>query len=392
MTINFTQIPDKLKYPYRIRARLSTLHSSVITYVSEHPDSCQGHSAHRNIIAVMNTLSYLLISDESLPANWSDSDPLNNLSLIDDDKCRYALGSDLYILEKNIRWDDIQQSSSSTYRKIDNPRSIVTDSSKPVKISESGHSPALHLSESRRTQDPTPKEDLYIRPPIVPQFDTAKPWKAGICNGEQYIIYSSIPEIPTKQNEISATTDVSKFTSTELLNLYPNRFVRTRAACMYERVSGLEYDNDLGVIIPVNGFTSDQIKDNIIKYPHIFKLTRIVDNSIVSLYTTIEIDGQLLNVSDVWNSLPESDYIPRTSEFVKEYVVRRYLLERDICNVDHKYPLYGSLDPFLTLFMTPEDYSRFGYSDTLGLAKQCVLSRVRYKQTRNPILRRLGNA
>lgn len=387
--MKFTEIPDKLKYPSNIRAKLSTLHSSVVTYVSEHFE--RRYDYRKKVISIMNTLSYIVVSGESIPSSWQECNPLNHIDIVEDDLCKSTLG-DIYLSEKNVVWDvipctnippaiSIAESTKSPY--------VVTSSTEKSDATRFDKSNPIKVNSVVK---PTPKEDLYIRPPIIPQFDVNRPWVSGVLDGELYVIYSSLPEIPTKQNEISATTDVNKITSPELMNLYPNRFIRTRASCMYEPISGLEYDEDLGVIFPIEGYTFEEIKDNIIKYPHIFKLTRLVDDQIVSMYTTIEIDGQLFNISDVWNTLPESRYIPRTSEFVKEYVVRRYLLERDIRGIDHKYPLYGSLDPFLTLFTTPDDYIRLGYTDIIGIARQCVLSRVNYKQTRNPVLRRLNNA
>lgn len=389
--MKFTEIPDKLKYPSNIRAKLSTLHSSVVTYVSEHFE--RRYEYRKKVMSVMNTLSYICVSGEAMPSSWQECNPLNHIDIVDDDLCKSILGN-LYLSEKNIVWDVVPctdaQSGTSMAESV-KPSSTVTSSisSERPNVTKVEKSNPIKIKD---VVNPTPKEDLYIRPPIIPQFDVSRPWKSGILNGERYVIYPSLPEIPTRQNEISVTTDVNKITSPELMNLYPNRFIRTRASCMYEPVPGLDYDEDLGVIFPIEGYSFDEIKDNIVKYPHIFKLTRIVDDQIVSLYTTIEIDGQLFNTSSVWNTLPESSCIPRTSEFVKEYVVRRYLLERDIRGMVHKYPMYGSLDPFLTLFTTPDDYIKLGYTDILGMAKQCVLSRVSYKQTRNPVLRRLNNA
>ena len=84
--------------------------------------------------------------------------------------------------------------------------------------------------------------------------------------------------------------------------------------------------------------------------------------------------------------------IPYNSDYIKEYVIRRYLLERDVDNIKHNYPLFGTLDPFLTLFTTVEDYINYGYTDVEDIGRQCVKARVAYKQSRNPILRRLKNA
>ena len=180
-------------------------------------------------------------------------------------------------------------------------------------------------------------------------------------------------------------------TDAELMHLYPDQFVRTRSPILYEKVNGLPYDDQLGVIFPISNFKKEEIIDNIIKYPHLYKLKREVDGEIISFYDDIEIDGELLSIANVWDTLPEAKYIPRQSDYIKEYVVRRYLLERDH-GVQHKYPMYGSLDPYLTLFMPPSDYVDRGYKDVLQIVKDCVNSRVRFKTTRNPILKRLNLA
>ena len=122
---------------------------------------------------------------------------------------------------------------------------------------------------------------------------------------------------------------------------------------------------------------------------HLYRLRKISPEGVVSkFFTTIEIDGECYPVEDVWDVLPESKCIPRTAEFVKEYVVRRYLLEEQ-AGVKHNYRMFGSLDPFLTLFMPYTQYAERGYTDVLSIVKQCVVSRVNYKQSRNPILRRI---
>ena len=79
------------------------------------------------------------------------------------------------------------------------------------------------------------------------------------------------------------------------------------------------------------------------------------------------------------------------NSWVKEYVIRRYLLEEEI-GISHSYKIAGSLDPFLTLFMPANKYIERGYPDVLEIVKQCVTSRIRYKQSRSPILRRIEEA
>ena len=63
-------------------------------------------------------------------------------------------------------------------------------------------------------------------------------------------------------------------------------------------------------------------------------------------------------------------------------------MERDR-GVVHRYPMYGSLDKMLTLFAPASKYVEWGYSDVVQVAKDCVQARVRYKTSRNPIIRRL---
>ena len=388
--IKFTDITDKLKYPPRDRARLTTLHAKVVEYVCD--NFVNSYTYRKHIANVLNTISFMVLSGDHISDSLSGQQLCEELTLIDDSECK-AVIKDLYMTEKQIEWNlsatSVPSTSSPSFdhsnTNISATISTTPQSKESVKVSPIVSSPTASTSI---VISPTPKEDLYIRPPVVPRLDVSKPWYSNMGGNTRYVIYTSKPEIPTKQNEISVSTDINKMTSTELMQLYPNRFIRTRSSVMYERLDGVDYDTDLGLLIPVDGFTPAQIRDNIIRYPHIFKLMKCVNDEIVRFYTSIEIDGQLYKTSEVWDSLPVSKSIPRNPEFVKEYVVRRYLLERDILGVSHKYPLYGSLDPYLTLFTTPDHYIQLGYSDVLDIAKCCVAARVSYKQTRNPILRR----
>lgn len=368
MRINFTQIPDRLPYPSDIRAELSTLHSDIITCAIEKYDGT--FKFRRNVVELLNTVSYyVMLRSSEFKLRWKPSDLFNNIELVDSVTCRAHIDK-LYLNDRDIDWDIQPVLENSEIVAI--PKKLIVDSSM------NGTSAA-----------PTPKSDLYIQPPQIPQFDSKSVWASKQIGDCLYTIYTSLPKIPTKQCEISVTTDISSMTDSDLLKLYPNVFIRTRPEIFYQPVAGLSYHQDLGVILPIEGFTEQQVIDNIIKYPHLYRLSKMVDDSIVSFYSTIELDGELYKVSDVWRSLPESSSIPYVVDFVKEYVVRRYLLERDVRKVDHKYKLFGELTPFLTLFMPPEYYSRLGYSDSVKLARCCVESRVRYKQSRNPVIRRI---
>lgn len=383
--VKFTQLPDKLIYPARIRAKLSTLHSDVITYVVSNFKNTAKYK--RQVVDTLNTISVYIKNNDALPSDWSVSNPLTNLELLDSSFCEDTLGN-LCIKVKDIIWD-VQESETDEQISTDTVVTAKTSSEYTVTSSK-----VVNVKPKRDigvVASPTPKENLYIKPPTIPQFDASKPWLQSQLNQNVYTIYESLPIIPVNQSQISVTTDVSKMTIMDMMKLYPNHFIRTRAATMYENHNGLTLDDDIGIILPIVGFSPTQVKDNIIKYPHIYKLTRYMNNKFTSFYSNIEIDGELHDTLSIWDSLPDSKKMPRNSEFIKEYVVRRYLLERDILGVEHKYPLFGTLEPFLTLFTTSDDYIRLGYTDVTDIAKQCVISRVSYKRSRNPILRMVYN-
>lgn len=363
--IKFTQIPDKLPYPPIHRARISTLHSDMISAAAEIYNG--RFTQRKQIIDAFNQVSYVVVSQDAFPADWTPAKLFGACS-VDSDVIRAKLGQ-LYIVEKNIDWD------------ID-PIESVTD---PAVVAEV---PVMEVP-AVLASNPTPKEDLYLQPPIVPRFSIT-PWMSQTIGPDTFTIYPSEPRIPTKQNEISVTTDVSLMTDSDLMRLYPNQIIRTRAASMYSPVPGIEYHSELGLILPINGYTREELIQNIIEYPHIYKLQRVIDDQLSVFYTTIELNGELMNVADAWQLLPEAAIIPYTADFVKEYVVRRYLMERDRGTI-HKYPMYGTLDKMLTLFAPASKYVEWGYPNVVDIARQCVSARVRYKSSRNPIIRRLRN-
>jgi hypothetical protein len=373
--IKFTQLTDRLEYPPKIKGELSTLHSSVVTYVINNFKNV--NSFKRNVISTINTISYYLIEGDSLPSDWSIETPLDSIDVIDSSVCESTLGK-LFVKFRDISWDIeevevVEEVSKSTVEPVTLPD--------PFKVSEKIE------TSSKAKNTPTPKEHLYMKPPTIPQFDFNRPWLNQIANGVQYTIFTSLPEIPIIQNQVSVTTDVTRMTASDFMKLYPNHHIKTRPALMYDLHKDLKFDSDLGVIIPIKGFSPKQVRDNIVKYPHWFKLCRIVDGNIVNFYQNIEIDGELQDTLQIWDSLPESKVIPKSSEFIREYVVRRYLLERDIRGIKHNHPMYGDLEPFLILFTTAQEYKKLGYPDIAEYGKQCVMSRVAYKRSRNPIIK-----
>lgn len=353
------------------------MHSDIIQHVCYGVPSLSKAYKSR-VIKVMNILSYKVYRGDTLPQLSPISQVIDTIEDIPDTILHDFL-KNIYIDIHYIEWD-IPASDA-----IDGPSSQelkqpVTFVAKEERVSFVTSVPA------------TDKTDLYIKPPEIPQFDYDRPWFQKSDKFYNYCIYTTLPDIPTKQNEISCSTDISKMSNNDLVKLFPKSVVRTRSDVFYHECSNIPLDRVVGLLPPIEGFSEEDILNNIIKYPHLYKLCRLIDDKLVSFYQNIEIDGHLYKIMDVWDDLPESKVIPRNSEFIKEYVVRRYLLERDIKNIEHKYPIFGSLDPHLTLFMPFVNYQYYGYSSEVELAKQCVASRIRYKQSRNPILRRFGYA
>ena len=81
-----------------------------------------------------------------------------------------------------------------------------------------------------------------------------------------------------------------------------------------------------------------------------------------------------------------------TKPIIAEYVIRRYLLERDVKHIDHNYKPWGTLDKFLVLYMPYDMYIKHGYKNVVDIARQCVESRVSRIMSRNPIIRRLNES
>lgn len=382
--LKFTQLTSCISYPPKHKARLSTMHADIITAaISQFQNTLKFKNM---VVHALNIATYMVLSGDSIPDSWNMKTPFENIPAVDDNTV-CARNGDLHLASKNIIWD-VEEVSDST--------STLNVSEFPI------HRQKAEIKSSNKSHDtlvPTPKEHLYLRPPTYPQFDVSKPWIQTTVNNQAFVLYTTLPLIPTNQSEISVTTDISIMSKLDLLKLFPNRCIQTRHAMMYDMstipktdLHKFEFDENLGVIFPISGFSLDDVRDNIIRYPHIYKLLRFVDGKYSSFYQQIEINGMLHNTIDVWDTLDNIQCIPRTSEYIKEYVVRRYLLERDKLHLDHSKPLYGTLDPFLTMFMPSDKYADYGYNNPVQLAMACVKSRVAYKQSRNPIIRAVNHA
>ena len=368
--MKFTNIPDSLKYPPRYRAKLSSLHSDVIDYAMNHYDGTNEFT--RKSVNLINCITYAILHNEYMDLDFSKSidDLMDMFPDYDIDFLIDKLGA-IFVDRKSVEWD------------IEIPSEPDIVNAQPV--SSVTNAPDISKTKS---EEPTPKEDLFLRGPTIPRFDPDKIWLQFYSPEDRrtFHIYEALPTIPTKQRDICITTDVNRMSDKEIMALYPNRFIRTRAEVMYTPVPGMDFDEQLGILFPVDGFTSEQLRDNIIKYPHIYKWDRLVGKEGINFYDYIELDVELHGTLDVWDNLPESKIIPKKSEFIKEYVARRYLLERDYHTVEHKHPLRGDFRPFITLFTTPEDYKKFGYNDPVALGREAVQARVIWWRSRNPII------
>lgn len=387
--IKFTNISENYQVKKSYKGTLSSMHSSVITYVVKH---YQGTAKYKEqVVKIINIITYAVYSSEPLPFDWSPQNPFVNMPTdIDEDDIKRVLG-EIYLTVDAIDWDlkVVEEPDDSVYASKPakkEPVKNIIEVAKP-KFTPVDAAPSVDYSIK-----PTDPLDLYLQAPEVPQFDYNKPFMQGMDGVEKLVVYTTLPEIPQRQRDISATTDVNKMSDSDLLNLFPNHFIQTRAQAMYEDI-GLDKDEQFGNIIPIEGYTREQVLKCIIEYPHLYKLARhqkgLQSNTdFPSFYGWIEINGELIPTMDIWDSLEISKQIPRQAEYVKEYLVRKYLLDRDIGNVYFKYPLYGELHPFLTLVMPAEEYIKRGYNP-IDIARQCVKSRVAFKQSRNPVIRRL---
>lgn len=418
----YSEIPSKYgDKSWKVNNQLHQAHASMVGHVYTEFKNTKKYKQH--IVDLLNRMSCYVLNNYILPREWNHDKPLENVPEYETEVIESTLGEYLLTVD-GIEWDvddhtvvesvleeinaleptdslpsDVNNSTAesaepvSTNIAVDNSAYSLHDLENSVKKTVTANNESAKKKRKKAAASSvaveTPKTDLYIQPPKIPQFDYTRPWLQQQDGADLLTIYTSLPEIPTKQCDISVTTDVTKMTDFEKMQLYPNQVIHTRAPIMYEACKGIELHPKFGLIIPVDGFTREQILDNIIRYPHFYRLNRLIDNQAQSFYSSIEINSELVSILDVWDSLPEAKIIPKKNEFVKEYVVRRYLLERDILHIEHKYPMFGTLDEFLTLFMPADDYIAEGYTNVVDIATKCINSRVSYKRSRNPIIRRL---
>ncbi len=424
--LNLSQLIDCYEVPQKFKSQLASAHSYVYKIISE--VFIQSNLKKVEWTKAINTITYIVFKGDHFPIRWNRFYPIDNLPDIDDDELKSVLGK-YYLTPTGICWDvtpvklpeetidrineaveNVKKHNESTSSPDNANHSVVLSNTNrplanvkrnPNKL-EVQKTDQVDLTSANKL---TSIDDVLLDPgfPYVPCVDFNDIWYIGKDDwGEEYGIPKSLPIIPERQSDVTATTDVSRMVDSDFMKLYPNHIMKLRAPRMYQHYEDyyeLDYDDDLGVIFPIRGFDRDQIVDNIIKYPDIINigLGRVGkrkqfpgDTSPQTIWeafqTRIEIDGELkLVTQDLWNESPELSKLPPNRAFQQEYIVRKYLLEREYGKQYIKEP-FGEIHPFTTLFMPPEQYIKRGYTDVVGMAKACVKGRVHYFRSRKDFL------
>lgn len=260
--------------------------------------------------------------------------------------------------------------------------------------------------EDTYSSDEMVLDDIVLATKPYQRFDTSRVWKKVYDDcGRPMNMYATLPIIPKKQRDISVTTNVDRMSRSELLNLYPKTtpVKRFRSHPIFRKqYEGFTTDPIFGFIPKIEGFTEEQVIDNIIKYPSLDSTTRLkIRPKTTSMkypqpfYHDIEIDGELIDCKKITEEICER--IPDISRFIHagaayypiiwDYIVRRYLLERDILHMEHKYPMYGDLQPFASLCLSADEYVKRGYTDDIEeFAYNHVKSRIHYLESINPVI------
>lgn len=249
-------------------------------------------------------------------------------------------------------------------------------------------------------------DDIVLATKPYQRFDTSRVWKKVYDDcGRPMNMYATLPIIPKRQRDISVTTNVDRMSKSELLNLYPKttpvKGFRSHPI-FRQQYEGFTTDPIFGFIPKIEGFTEEQVIDNIIKYPSLDSTTRLKIRPKTTnmkypqpFYHDIEIDGELIDCKKITEEICER--IPDISRFIHagaayypiiwDYIVRRYLLERDILHMEHKYPMYGDLQPFASLCLSADEYVKRGYTNDIEeFAYNHVKSRIHYLESINPVI------
>lgn len=393
MKFRFTELVDRYKYPLHRKSELLQYFSKLFEYGCNNFTGTKDFK--RNLLNAFNVTTYWTLKFLNKDILEDAIDMSNYVGVIDDDTLKSVLGP-YYIDVSDIEWDiDIVDSNyTENYDDLQEVKSSLDSVDNSVEIVNNSKDVIITTEET--VLNPTPLEDLSIKGPRVPFFDVNSIYREGTVNGNHYVIYRSLPLIPTRQCEVTLTTEVDLMSESDLMNLYPNVKLQVRNELFNQHIDVLDYDEFIGAFIQIEGFSREQLIDNIIKYPVIEFLEREGrskgEPKWVDFWKFIEIDGKLHKTLDVWESLKDTKGLPKTKSIICEYVIRRYLLERDVKGIDHKYKPWGTLDKFLVLYMPSDMYIQHGYKNVVEIARQCVESRVSRIMSRNPIIRRLNES
>lgn len=395
--MKFTEIPDiilnRTIVPNNYRSYLSKI-SELDAKLVEHIQNT-GVSSYRDKLDAtrkLNSIAYQVIVGDYVDIDPSDPKDYDSIVAIDDSECQSILGN-LFIKIGDIDWDVDRVEPLESRNVLASPiegahgfRQLFPDNSANQNYTE------YDVVDTASSGDRESKDkDISFAFKKVPKLDPDKVWAVGHdVYGRQVPIYVTLPEIPRVQNDITVTTDINKMSKQDLLNLFPTKRLRPRHEELYEKVLGFDWDPILGYIPRILDFTKDQIIENLIKYPKFSLLFRTVGEQRVSFTNFIELDeGNIVPWNVAAEISPDMVALPKSKIFYRDYIVRRYLLERDILHMEHKYPMFGTFDPFMTLFTTMDEYAKLGYDDFESMARQCVVGRVKFFQTRNPLVRGL---
>lgn len=269
-----------------------------------------------------------------------------------------------------------------------------------------GETSNINNVEDTYSSDEMILDDIVLATKPYQRFDTSRVWKKVYDDcGRPMNMYATLPIIPKRQRDISVTTNVDRMSKSELLNLYPKTIPVKgfRSHPIFrQQYEGFTTDPVFGFIPKIEGFTEEQVIDNIIKYPSLDSTTRLKIRPKTTnmkypqpFYHDIEIDGELIDCKKITEEICER--IPDIGRFIHagaayypiiwDYIVRRYLLERDILHMEHKYPMYGDLQPFACLCLSADEYVKRGYTDDIEeFAYNHVKSRIHYLESINPVI------
>ena len=242
------------------------------------------------------------------------------------------------------------------------------------------------------------RSDISLLTSTMPAIDCTHIYLKSLdLAGRPINVYPTLPTIPTNQCEVSATTNIDTMIDMDFLKMFPDEVIRARHPMMYGtftdvvNVHGdpmeIEVDEVLGYIPVINGYTREQIIDNIIKYPQFTYWYRQEGRDRTPFTKYVEIDGELVPRMK-WlreSKDPDLNNVPGNEYFIKDYMYRKYILDEEYGGIKHTYPPFGTYGPFMSLFMPKELYQKFGYNDVASIGRQCVQNRIDFFRSRNPL-------